>query len=250
MATLSEARWQISYDRIKEQLALAQSLSTFGIRPIVVGGEGTMELAAAIFAGIITLDAAFQLVKPDHHVSAIVVEGDSLLIDEQLACWRHDELALLGRRGGSVYVLQGVAEALSSFESMDGITSQARLPPPTVIAPNLACSPPKIEVVSAHLGEVLNEQTATSPNYWYGVQDRPFNSALGLDAMLAECDYVLHLGLPPDPEGREKIVSAHADSLERILGALFERGCNVDWSMFTMDGQRARLPVYSLAKDE
>ncbi|KAL4262184.1 hypothetical protein AB1N83_005909 [Pleurotus pulmonarius] len=250
MATLSGARWQISYDRVKEQLALAQSLSTFGIHPSIVGGEGAMELAAAIFAGIIPSDAAFRFVKPDHHGSAIVVEGDALLVDEQLACWRHDELALLGRRGGSVCVLQGVAEALSSLESVNGITSQARLPPPTVISPNLTCSLPKVNMVSAHLGEVLNGETATSPNYWHGVQDRPFNSVMGLKAMLVECDYVLHLGLPPGAEGEERIVSTHGDSLEGILGAFFERGCNIDWSVFTLNGRRARLPAYSLARDE
>lgn len=248
---LSDVQWRVSYHRMKQQLALAQSMLGFGILPSVVGGEGVMELVAAIFVGIIPSNAAFRLTKPSHQLcSTIAVKCESPLIDEQLVCWRHDELSLVGKRGDSVFVLQGVDKAVSSVESVEGIALQTRLPPPTVLTPIPAPAQPKIPIVSAHLGEVLNEQLTRSPNYWYGVQDRPFDSAQGLEAMLAECDYIVHLGLPPGVEGETRILSAHEDSLEGLLAALYQRGCHVDWDTVATVGETARIPPYTWSKDE
>jgi acyl transferase domain-containing protein len=256
VAECREAGWAPEYEDFVVQLALAHCLVALGCDISIVGGEGMTEYLAAVFAGLIPPSAVFRLHGQTDRVArrTVTARCSRLVLDEYLTMWRADELRITGEHGPDRFTLRGTPDAVAALASEKDITVdlEGTLPPPTLLAPVVLSQPPRIPIVSSHLGEAIDDETVVNYDYWSNVQDRDMFSDAAWTAMASQCDVVVNLGLAGDicDVLKEKCVANHQRSLETLLGGLFDKGCVVDWQRFASKGPRAHLPPYSWATDE
>ncbi|PBK78585.1 polyketide synthetase [Armillaria solidipes] len=235
--------WHSTYDHLKEQYAVAKCLVALGINVVVTGGEGISEYLAAMLAELLPSNAAFKLVdERDKTTSSVAVETSKSILKEHLSQWRRDELRIIGQCTNEIFFVRGSVNALDRLTADTNISLRCNLPSPTILLP-VSLSPPKMKLVSGHLGEVLDDEISMNVNYWADVQARYIDSQPAWIAMASECDIIIHCGLSDDLEDARCIPGNVA--LERIVSRLFERGCVLDWEKFSCEGPSTHLPAYT-----
>lgn len=249
-AECQEAAWALDYEYFQEQLALSRCLTALGCNVCVVGGEGIAEYVAAVFAEVIPATSIFRLSgRVENGLSSVVVRSSQAPLDELLMSWRSDELKIVGQHGSDLFTLCGTHTAIASLASE--VTVLGNLPRPTVLAPLASLHSPSVPVVSGYLGEVLEQEVATNIEYWNHVQDRVVQADVAWASLASQCDVVVNMGHAGDIAQSlgDKCISVHQNSLEGLIGRLFEVGCAIDWHNFTSSGRRAHIPPYSWATD-
>ena len=172
------------------QVALYRLVESFGIRADYLVGHSIGEYAAAHVAGVFSLRDGCRLVSERARLMGALPAGGAMLAvqaDGQEAeaslegC--EDRVALAAVNAPRAVVLSGDAAAIEQLETLwrergrkttrlrvsHAFHSQAMdamLDDLTAVARQIACSPPRIPIVSNLTGEPLTAQQACSPEYW------------------------------------------------------------------------------------
>jgi len=171
------------------QVALAQCLEAWGIRPVAVAGHSVGEFAAAHLAGVLSLEDAARLVAVRGRLMGALPEGgamaavfaDEATVSAVLADLPADRIALAAANGPHNTVISGeaevVAQALATLErrgfparslpvshafhspliapALDGLAREAE---------GVATRPPALAWVSTLTGQPMT--TAPDGDYW------------------------------------------------------------------------------------
>ncbi|ETW77135.1 putative multidomain protein [Heterobasidion irregulare TC 32-1] len=248
------AGWVREYAFFEEQLALANCLKALGCNVSVVGGEGIAEYAAAVFAEAIPDSAVFQLCSyPAANISSACIRAAKPALKECLTSWRSDELYISGQHGIDLFTLGGSAESIAALDQEAEIVVLKRdcFPQRTILRPLARIQPPQFPIVSGHLGSVLNDELATSYDYWNRVQERTIRSHVAWQTLASESDLVVNLGSMDDIAHslKDRCISGHGNCLDVLIARMFEAGCTIHWETLASTGPRAHLPPYRWATD-
>ena len=170
------------------QVALAECLSGWGIRPVAVAGHSVGEFAAAVFAGVLTLDQAARLVCERGRLMGTLPAGgamaavfaDEPTVSAVLAGLPAEQIGLAAVNGPQNTVISGQAEmvgqALATLEKQ-GITARRLAVSHAFHSPLMApvleelaqaagggARPPTLSWVSTWSGQAMT--AAPTVDYW------------------------------------------------------------------------------------
>ncbi|MFG2926100.1 SDR family NAD(P)-dependent oxidoreductase [Streptomyces sp. NPDC048305] len=266
------------------ELALAALWESWGVRAVAVMGHSVGEIAAAIHAGVLSLDDGMTLIAHRARLMQSTEPGGMLSVPEPhetVAAWADeaglDVAAVNGPRSVVVAGPTGRLDALAERLRGQGVRCRAltvsrafhsRLMDPvldefTGILSGLHLAAPKIPVIANVTGTEAQADTFT-PAYFADHIRRPVRFAEGA-AALAELDVDFLLEIGPDRTLVNLVRAAgltpaggSAPSLRRggrdravLLDAaktLYERGRNLDWTRINgRRTERAAAPRYPFA---
>ncbi|CAA7262015.1 unnamed protein product [Cyclocybe aegerita] len=249
---MSHAMWSTSYKSLWDQLIVALALRSLGCEISAVGGDGMGEYVAAIFAGTIAPTTVFRVVDEGIANAVHPVRCSATTLTEFLVSHRVDELKIMGRHGPDLFTVGGKVEHISALANVANATVGVRLPPPTIIVPPPSFPPPSVPIISSHTGSILDQEALSSFPYWSGVQQREASTPVALQELQSQCDVVVNLTLEDEiVRGLgDRCLTGHGNSLERIVGGLYQRGSSIEWEKFSSQGRLLRLPGYCWSMDE
>ncbi|WP_246150110.1 type I polyketide synthase [Streptomyces qinzhouensis] len=264
-------------------VSLAAVWRAAGVEPDAVVGHSQGEIAAAVVAGILSLEDAARVVALRSRTLAVLAgRGGMLSIAEPVDAVREriagfgDRLSVAAVNGPSATVVSGEPEALRELQDSCGTSVRTRMIPvdyashgPQVdelrddilaALEGITPRPAEIPMVSAMSGEWLSGPEMDA-GYWYASLREPveFDRAIGV---LGEAGHGVFVEASPHPV----LTSAIADSLEdrdpvtvgslrrddgnaeRLLTSLAEayvRGVTVDWTAVLTGGSKVELPTYA-----
>jgi amino acid adenylation domain-containing protein len=261
------------------ELAMAQQLERWGLRPSAVVGHSLGEYAAAFVAGVLSLEDVVTAVAKRSRAMAASAPGGMLAVSlpaAEASAIADSELDVAVINTPSSVVLSGHADAIARAEAAfaERGVEHTRLRVPranhsrTMDAAaaslrkelaGLKFAPPRMPFMSAVTGAMLNAATATDPGYWADQVRKPVRfadafAALGregpaifvevgpggaLSNLVREQGGTAIATLP----ARRGVEEAHAPL--GALGELWLAGVNVDFEAVS-DGKRRRvaLPTY------
>ncbi|KAL5536380.1 hypothetical protein ACEPAF_202 [Sanghuangporus sanghuang] len=242
-AHVASGNWDERYDAFAQQLIIANVLKSIGCNITAIGGEGMGEWVAGVFAGVLPIRSVFQKAN-QNDLETYLVQGSCEKLKELLTEWIPSELALRGTCTDQLHVLEGTLEAAKEISEVGGVTisrnsSLASAEPPRKIIPR-----PSIPIISGHLGDVLDNDTAENHVYWAHAGTRYFETSRGIECLATQCDLIIHFGGSSLPVKSERYIHFEPGDFERTLGLLYERGCDIDWARFGAEGRRLHMPTY------
>ncbi|MCF3131980.1 type I polyketide synthase [Streptomyces olivochromogenes] len=249
--------------------ALAATLTAFGIRPAAVLGHSVGEFAAAVTAGVLTLDEAAHLVAARGRLMHGLPEGGAMLsvqagpdaLRQLLAEEPQAHIAALN--GPRDTVLSGTAEALARIaETLEEAQVRAR----DLQAPAAFHSPlvrpvldrlrsaagsteprtPEIPVFSTRYGRLLADTERMDADYWAAQAESPVLFADALADLETVCAPTHLVEIGPRPQllplaGRAGLATsveflhpapgpeAGGSELAELVAQLYRTGLDPDW---------------------
>lgn len=267
------------------EYALARMWISQGLTPAAMIGHSVGEFVAATLAGVFSLAAAMGLIAKRGALMQAQPPGTMLSVRmslAELASRLPSELSLAAENAPGSCVVSGTLDAVAKFQAQlesEGVACRAlrtshafhsQMMEP-VVAPFRAevaaieLSAPRIPIVSTATGNWLDEESATSPDYWAAHLREPvrFSSAIGrvLDKpsrVLLEVGpratlCALSRQHPSTQQHRIATVASlgdspatEANSVRLATGELWVRGVAVDTTWFDrrQTRHRVRLPTY------
>ncbi len=265
------------------QYALAELWQSWGIRPAGVLGHSVGEYAAAVVAGVFSLEDGIRLVTargrlmqslpPDGEMAAIMADEAYVT---QLIAPHGGKVTIAAINGPSSIAISGPAAAIESIltDLAAAKIEARRLAVPiaahssqidpildafTAVAAQIRYSPPQIDFVSGMTGRLAGAGDLTSADYWRRHLRQPVRFADAARALYDHgCRAFVELGPHPTLLGMMRRflpedVAAWAPSLRRQqddarqiligLGALVAAGVAVDWAGFYRGEQRQRVAL-------
>ncbi len=268
------------------EYALATLWRSWGVEPAAVLGHSVGEFAAACVAGVFSLEDGIHLITQRARLMQSLPPGGCMAavfathsqVAAQIEPYR-ERIAIAALNGPESIVISGdspaVDEVLSCFE-IQGIRSQRlatshafhshRMDPILSAlgqaAATVACSKPKIDIVSNLTGQMADQHTFADPCYWSRHARSPVRFAQGMQALVdGGCEIFLEIGPSPtliglgrrciSQEGFGWLPSLRParddwQSLLDSLGQLYLRGAKLDWAGFDRPYARRKvsLPNY------
>lgn len=265
------------------EYALARLLMEWGINPQAMIGHSLGEYVAACLAGVFSLADALALIAARARLIQNLPGGSMLAVplpERHVKEWLNENLSLAAVNGHAQCVVSGPSEAIDQLEralTEQGFicqrleTSHAfhsgmmepMLPAFLEEVRKVQLASPKLPFVSNVTGTWITEAEATDPNYWVNHLRQCVRFADGLERLLDEPDAVLLEVGPgrtlrtmarwhPHKKPRQVMLSSlphprerHSDIafLLNTLGHLWLAGIAADWSAFTAQERRYRLPL-------
>ncbi|WP_437928193.1 amino acid adenylation domain-containing protein [Sorangium sp. So ce291] len=265
------------------EYAMAQLLLSWGVRPAAVSGHSLGEYGAACIAGVLSLEAAVALIAARGRLYEELPEDTATLIvhvsEDALAERLGEGLSLAAVNGPEACVVSGMRPAIERLErelARDGHESR-RLPISlaahsslfgpladrlTQLAASMERRAPRIPMISNLTGAWVTDAEAQDPSYWARHLRGTVRFGEGLAALLSDPDHVL-VEVGP---GRTlaTLASRHPDAARRLIlntmassgsdrtdqeallaaiGQLWCAGVDIDWTAFSRDERRRRLPL-------
>ncbi|HEV2129939.1 MAG TPA: acyltransferase domain-containing protein, partial [Longimicrobiaceae bacterium] len=219
------------------EYALAQLWRSWGVEPAMVLGHSVGEYAAAVTAGVFSLEDGIRLVAARGRLMDELPERGAMLAIFATSEEVESLIAPHGR-GVSVASINGPAEVVVSGEiaAIDSITDElsareiefrrlavaqaghSHLLDPILddfeaVAATVRFSPPQIELVSCTTGQPVSASETGDPRYWRRHLRQPVRFAAGIETLRREgCELFLEIGphtnlvgmgsrcLPEEPE--------------------------------------------------
>ena len=265
------------------EYALAKLWMSLGVEPVAMIGHSVGEFAAAVLAGVMSLPDAARLVARRGRLMQALPAGAMLSVRlgaAELRARLPDALSLAAENAPNASVVSGETDAIDAFRialEAEGVacrllhTSHAfhsAMMDPVLDAfrtevATVSLSAPRIRIISTLTGLPLNDEEATSPDYW----TRHMRHAVRFSpALLHALDNSTHAFLEVGPRpslallarqhsqsrGRSIVASlgdGPADERTAFLGAagaLWCAGVAVDTGAFDHRENRrhVRLPTY------
>ncbi len=264
------------------ELALAELLAAWGVRPDALLGHSVGELAAAALAGVLALEDACRLVAARGRLIGALPAGGAMLAvhlaEDALVARLPAELSLAAVNAPELCVASGPEAGVAALEqalAAEGVATRrlhtshafhSALMEPVLDAfeaelRGVRLSAPRTRFVSGTTGTWITAEEARDPLYWVRHLRRPVRFADGVRTLCAERPRVLCEVGPGDalaglarlgaPEGTPVVrTTRHAREedddqavLLRALGALWCAGAAVDWSAFSAGEERRRVAL-------
>ena len=268
------------------EYALATLWRSWGIEPAAVLGHSVGEFVAACVAGVFSLEDGIRLIAQRARLMQSLPPGGRMaavfapqpVVVAAIEPYR-DRIAVAALNGPESIVISGDApavEAVLARLETEGIKSKPlatshafhsqRMDPILdalrQAAATVACSKPKIEIVSNLTGEVADEHTFADPCYWSSHARSPVRFAQSMEVLAARgCEIFLEIGPGPTLIGLGQRCLGQGDyawlpslrparddwqSMLDSLGQLYVRGAKIDWAGFDRPYPRRRvaLPTY------
>jgi acyl transferase domain-containing protein len=267
------------------EFALAELWRSWGIEPAAVLGHSVGEFVAACVAGVFSLDDGLRLIAerarlmqalPPGGVMAAVFATEAR-VTAALQAYA-GRLTIAAINGPESIVISGdeapLGEVLSQFES-EGVKSKLlvtshafhsqRMDPMLdrlrQVAATVACSTPRIDIISNLTGQAADQHTYADPEYWSCHARSPVQFARSMK-VLAErgCELFLEIGPSPTLIGMGQRCLAEGDhawlpslrpgrddwqTLLESLAELYVHGAKVDWTGFDCDYPRRKIELPS-----
>jgi acyl transferase domain-containing protein/acyl carrier protein len=265
------------------EYAMARLLMSWGINPQSMIGHSLGEYVAACLAGVFTLPDALALIAARARLIQSLPGGSMLAVplpESRVQEWLGENLSLAVVNGHAQCVVSGSTEAIAQLEQSligQGLICQrldtshafhsAMMDPilPAFLEEvrKVRLAPPQLPFISNVTGTWITETEATDPSYWVSHLRQCVRFADGLEPLLEEPDAVLLEVGPgrtlrsiarwhPHKKPRQVMLSSlphprerHSDIafLLNTLGHLWLAGIVIDWSAFSAQEQRHRLPL-------
>ena len=273
------------------QFAQSRLWMSWGIRPESMIGHSMGEYTAACLAGVLSLEDALSLVVVRGQLFEEVAEGGMLsvnLSEEALRDLLSSELSVAAVNAPELTVASGPVAAIQELQKRladQGVECrrihisvaahsamlETILPKFEEEVRRISFSAPKVPFASNLSGDWITAVQATDPEYWVGQLRHTVRFQEGIGMMLnGEPRVLLEVGpghtlatlarMNQSGEGQAESFTSmrEADSEGPdlafqlgVLGRLWTRGVEVDWSAF-YDGQRRRrvpLPTYPFERE-
>ncbi|MBT2365567.1 SDR family oxidoreductase [Streptomyces sp. ISL-10] len=278
------------------EYALARTLGGYGLEPSALLGQSVGEVAAATLGGVFELPDAIRFLARRASLMQEMPPGRMLAVaapEEEVRDLLTSGVAVSAVNSARQVVVGGTAEAVDSFQQLldhRGLKSRALATSHAFHTPMMApaveeltellagCSlrAPRIPVISAASGRVLEEAQATDPAFWAGQLVAPVRFHNALDTLAAdEPACVLEVG-PGHTltslarrhagmrAGRHRMVACLPRSAEQArddgewpgflaaLGTAWCDGADLDWGAVPRpEGvRRVALPTYPYQRQE
>jgi acyl transferase domain-containing protein len=265
------------------EYALAQLWMSWGVRPQAMIGHSLGEYVAACLAGVVSLEDALALVALRGQLLEKLPSGAMLsvaLSEEELAPLLDDALSLAAINGPSLCVASGPTDAIEGLErrlAHEAVqcrrlalatAAHSGLVEPVLsefaaFVERLELHAPRIPYVSNITGTWITPEEAASPDYWVRHLRQTVRFTAGLHTFLQEPHRALlevgpghslstfvrhhrttaagHTVLPSFGHSREN--EPELASLLTTLSRLWLAGARVDWSGFSANELRRRVPL-------
>ena len=263
-------------------VSLAAAWQAAGVLPDAVAGHSQGEIAAAVVAGILSLEDGARVVALRSraltalagHGGMVSVAAPAAAVAGLLEAWR-GRLGIAAVNGPAATVVSGDPQAVAELAqacAVDGI--RARVLPvdyashgPQVaslreemlelLAP-VSPGPAQVPMVSAMTGELV-AGPELGAGYWYDSLRAPVSFQAAVDA-LAQSGHRVFIEVSPHPVLTGAVTAildqaVVAGTLRRgdggagrflaSLGEVFTRGVAVDWPAVLPAGRRVELPTYA-----
>ncbi|GEN10599.1 Acyl transferase domain-containing protein [Myxococcus fulvus] len=273
------------------EYALSELWASWGIVPGAVVGHSLGEYAAAVVAGVLSIEDALKLVVARSRlIHEAPGEGGMLAVNATLEVLTptlapvSQFISLAAVNGPQDLVISGDRAALSELAarlSREGIACRplsvthafhSPLMDPVVAAfeacfDGVALEAPRLPFVSTLEGELVAE-ALTRPAYWCRHLREPVRFAEALEALreqkhrtfleVGPTPVLTGLGLRSYPEEEAlswlpslRPATGETAQLLTALGALYERGFEVDWNAFDAPFERrsVTLPTYPFRRE-
>ncbi|HEU4506953.1 MAG TPA: SDR family NAD(P)-dependent oxidoreductase [Pyrinomonadaceae bacterium] len=265
------------------EYALARLLMEFGVQPTALIGHSIGEYTAACLAGVFSLDDALRLVAERGRLIQSLPGGSMLAVqmaESQLRNMVGEKLALAAVNGVGQCVVSGANEAIDQFEqelSSKGIACQRlrtshafhseliepALQPLLQFVKGIELNPPEIPFISNVTGTWITNEDATDPDYWVEHMRQTVRFADGVKELLKDPEAILLEVGPgltlktltrwhPDKKPAQLVISSIPSPRERqeevpyllkAVGQLWLAGVEPDWTAFTANESRRRVPL-------
>ena len=265
------------------EYALAQLWISWGVRPAALIGHSLGEYVAACIAGVFSLDDALALVLMRGQLIEQLPSGAMLsvsLAEADLGPLMNEQLSLAAINGPSLCVVSGplaMIEALAATLRKQSIGFRRIkiaaaghselitpiLEPFTQFVKKLHLHAPSIPYISNVTGSWISAADATDPHYWARHLRQTVRFAAGVAELLQEPARILlevgpgqaltTLARQQPRQGAQATVLASTRHRHETrsdvavvletLGQLWLAGVHVDWTAFSADEQRRRLPL-------
>ncbi|NER28514.1 MAG: type I polyketide synthase [Symploca sp. SIO1C4] len=264
------------------EYALARLWMSWGCKPQAMIGHSIGEYVAACLAGVFSLEDALRLVAARGQMMQKLPGGSLLAVflpEQEIRPLLSEKLSLAAINAPSVCAVSGPKDAIETLEKQllkQGIdcrhlhTSHAfhsQMMDPILgefssLFSKINLNPPQIPYISNVTGTWITATEATDPNYWAKHLRQTVHFSEGVQKLLQDPARILlevgpgrtlkSLALQhPDASGRvvlssvrhPKEQSSDVAFLLNILGQLWLKGIEVDWSGFYAHEQRNRLPL-------
>ncbi|MEC4891786.1 MAG: SDR family oxidoreductase [Oscillatoria sp. PMC 1051.18] len=265
------------------EYALAQLWMAWGVRPAAMVGHSIGEYVAATLAGVFSLADALALVAARGQLMQQLPQGSMVAVslgEGELQPRLGKELSLAAINGPSSCVVSGATEAIELLEKQlagEGVAcrrlhtshafhSQMMAPMMELFAQRvkqIRLKPPQIPYLSNLTGTWIKAEEATSASYWASHLRGTVRFADNLQHLFKQASQIL-LEVGP---GRtlSKLARTHPQKkpeqvvltslrhpqesgsdeafLLKTLGQLWLLGVQLDWSAFSQNEQRHRIPL-------
>jgi acyl transferase domain-containing protein/acyl carrier protein len=265
------------------EYALARLLAEWGVRPTAMIGHSIGEYVAACLAGVFSLDDALRLVAARGRLVQSLPGGSMLAVqlsESRVREMLDGRLSLAAVNGVGQCVVSGAAEDVGRFErelAAAGVACQplrashafhsgmmeAALEPLVEEFEGVELSPPRIPFISNVTGTWITAEDAADPRYWARHVRQTVRFVDGAEELLKDPEAVLLEVGPgltlktlarwhPHKKPRQLVLSSIPNPRERqpevayllrTLGHLWLAGIEADWTAFSADERRARLPL-------
>jgi acyl transferase domain-containing protein len=265
------------------EYALAQLWLSWGVQPAALIGHSLGEYVAACLSGVFTLDDALALVLLRGQLIEQLPSGAMLsvsLAEADLGPLMNEQLSLAAINGPSLCVASGPLAAIEALAatlrtqsiSFRRIKIEAAghselitpiLEPFTQFVRKLHLRAPGIPYISNVTGTWISASDATDPQYWARHLRQTVRFAAGVAELLQEPTRILlevgpgqaltALARQQPCQGAQPTVLASTRHRHETrsdvavvletLGQLWLAGVRVDWTAFSDDQQRRRLPL-------
>jgi len=270
------------------EYALAQLWLSWGVRPVALIGHSVGEWVAACLAGVCSLPEALKMVAIRGQLMQAQQTGMMLgvaLCEDDLAAYLDNGVEIAAVNGTRQCVVSGPHDAVAALIKrleLEGIPhrllhtshafhSAAMIPAADAFArsvESVTLAAPRIPIMSNVSGTWLTAEQATDPQYWASHIRQTVRFGAGVQAVVQDrAPLLLEIGpgctlttlLRDDPAlGHTPVVATgrhpreqQADmiALLQALATAWTSGVAIDWSRFSIDKQRWRVPLPSYTFD-
>ena len=265
------------------QVATAELLRSFGLRPAAMIGHSMGEYTAAHLAGVFSLEDALALVLLRGRLFETLAPGGMVSVhasEATLAPLVGSALSVAAVNGPELTLISGPVSEIEKLEQaldqreLDWVRIRINvaahssmlepiLPEFRRFLSRVRFQRPTLPFVSNVTGEWITEAQCTDPGYWVSHLRQPVRFALGLETLMADPDrHLLEVGpgrtlaslARQHPARGPGIAVAttmrHPDEagsdlafLLGGLGRLWQHGLALDWQALQGEGLRRRIPI-------
>ncbi len=256
------------------QYAFGRLLMDWGVMPDALLGVDVGHLVSGTLAGSLTLTDGLSLARAlapsDATRRAMLVA----LSERQLLGMLPSSVELIAVCAPEASVVAGPVDAIDAWRRMlrrSGIASRSLGPMPSTLSNaktterTITCQRPRVPVICPETGALLPSDRAEDPRYWESARPRVVRVNDALDTAARDGGVWLELGsgsvlaglirknhldrLDTLPGLRVRRAASEAERVLAWIGALWERGANVEWRRVLdgRDGRVCSLPTYPFA---